>query len=263
MSNSIGYNGRLEIITKYKNGKTTPAKVFFSSPYKLTNFFQLENGGIEYILMSASAGIMAKDYHEIEIEVGAKSNLALSSQSFEKIHNMENGGSATRNTVIKINENAYLKYMPLPTIPFAGSAFTNTTKITLTPTSRLIYIDILSCGRALRGEKFAYRYYKSLTNIYLNDTLIYRDNTVFEPEKQNMQSIGMFENYTHLSNVLIYGFSLDEHLLQEINNYLAYTSITGAITKTSTYGYLIRIFDYSAEKLIRYNNHIIKLIEHH
>jgi urease accessory protein len=72
-------------------------------------------------------------------------------------------------------------------------------------TSKLFLLDILSCGRAVRGERFAYRRFGSKVQIYRGGKLVYRDNTRYEPEKMPMESLGMYEGYSHMPNIFLSG----------------------------------------------------------
>lgn len=262
MSNSIGYNARLDITTIFKEGKTEPVDLFYSSPYKLTNYFRLDNGGIEYMLMSASAGVMAKDNYQIGINLEANSKLVLSAQSFEKIHKMENNQSAKRENTINIASNAYLKFIPLPMIPFADSAFNNITQIKLADaSSQLIYLDVLSCGRYLRDERFKYRYYKSLVNVYLMGKLVFRDLCVFEPSVDNMECFGLFEGYSHLSNLLLFGFILSEETKNKIDELITQLQIDAGITAVLGGGYLVRAYANGSEPLMLFNSQIITIFD--
>jgi|GEM_PF-127035 len=257
----IGYQAKLCIATLDKDGLTVPTEIFYSAPYKLTNYFRLNNGGIEYILMNASAGIMARDNYHTKIDVGDKTKLVLSSQSFEKIHDMD-GGVANRVTLVNIGNNAYFKYIPLPTIPFAGSAFNNVATINLKDkTSQMIYAEVLSCGRYLGNESFGYVHYKSLIDIYQTEKLVYRDRNVFIPKEQKMECFGLFESYSHLSNIIIFGLSLSESIINQISNLFNVYKVDGGITTLLNDGYLIRAFANGSEALIKCFTEIITSIE--
>lgn len=261
MSAGIGYNSRLHIVTEAKNGQTTPKSTFFSAPYKLANYFRLNNGGIEYILMNASAGIMARDNYFLEIEVGNESHVVLSSQSFEKIHKMVDG-TAKRETRVKIGKQAYFKYIPLPTIPFAESNFNNVTTIHLQDvTAKLSYLEILSCGRHLRGERFKYKLYKSLIDIYQMDKLVFKDNSVFESEVTNLEGLGMFEGYTHLANLILFGFFISENSTAAIAELFSIYKIDGGVTALLNGGCLIRALANESEVLMRCFQEIIFTLE--
>ena len=84
--------------------------------------FEKENGGIQIMPLCASAGIMAGDSQEFSYHVKEGADLEVLSQSFEKIHKMDEG-SAARTIEVQVDKNATLYYYPQPVIPFAQSAF--------------------------------------------------------------------------------------------------------------------------------------------
>ncbi|HBM16679.1 MAG TPA: hypothetical protein DD381_10115 [Lentisphaeria bacterium] len=260
MNEEIKVDAKLKVAVESKDGLTIPSEIFCSQPYKLTNFFRLPSGGIEYILMNSSAGIMAGDKYQIDIDIKKGSILSLLSQSYEKIHKMDEG-CASRNTTIKIGDSASLKYFPLPIIPFAGSAFKNSTDIRLAnANSKLIYADFISSGRYHNNERFNYKYFISKTNVFMGDKLIYRENSSFQPEQANLYKLGLFENYDCLANVLLYGF---DSARDKVRDYLSMAHITGieaAITEMPYCGTLIRGLGNESSRIQKFINQAINTI---
>lgn len=256
----MGYKqAELRISTICVSGKTRPEQVFYSAPFKLMNFFETPSGGIEYMVMNASAGIMANDRYEISIEVGKGGQLTLLPQSYEKIHKMDDG-EAIRNTKIVVEKNAFFKYISLPMIPFAGSAFRAATTIILADeSSQLLYGEILASGRHLRNEKFAYQHYGSCIDIFLKEKLVSRDYSVFTPGTMAMEGYGLFENYTYLANLFIYGFLLSEEKIEKIIQYCEDLKSEVGITPLLGGGYLVRLLDDRAEELIGIFSSIAKM----
>lgn len=261
MSRPVAYTAKLEISTKFADNQTYPASTYYTPPFKLTNFFRRSNGGIEYMLMNASAGIMAHDNYSIDLELAENTQLLISAQSFEKIHSMPSG-EARRYTQIKLAANSCLIFNPLPSIPFANSAFTTTTDIHLaTATSRLIYSEIISSGRYLRNENFAFRNYTSLLNIYLAKRLVYRDNCQLNPAQQDLTAIGMFEQATHLGNFIFYGFELAEKDLDRLQQILNKSQLDCAISQLVGNGYLIRVLATGSEVTLKLFKALINQLE--
>lgn len=259
---SKGIHARLQISTRLgEDGKTYPAEVFYSAPYKLTNYFRLENGGIEYIIMNASAGVMAHDRYHMTIEVASGTALTISAQSFEKIHKMETG-EACRTTVINIASGGTLNYLLLPAIPFADSAFSAQTKIMLEGNrAQLLYLDIIGCGRHLRGERFNYRYFKSRTEVWRDKRTLYIDNSHFEPAASNLAGIGMFEGYNYVANLIIYGYAITPQLQQQICELLADNSLIGALTELTGNGYLLRLMSDSGHQINEFTLSVSRLLQ--
>ena len=62
-------------------------------------------------------------------------------------------GSARRNARIRVAHGGIMDYGSQPVIPFAQSAFRSTLEAELEDESSLfLYQEVLSCGRAARGE---------------------------------------------------------------------------------------------------------------
>ena len=261
MSNSYKNISKLNITTTSRNNKTFLQDVYFTAPFKITRPFYEENGGMKIVAIAVSAGIMEGDVQEININILEGSKTIMTSQSYEKIHKMKQD-EATRNTNIYISRNAYFKYIPLPTIPFANSAFSSITNVELEDhTSKFISCEIITCGRYSRDEVFQYKYFKSFVNIKKMDNLLYRDNTSFRPQDFPLEGIGMLEGYTHLANILIFNFNLSETIVDEIRAVIEKHKLEGGVSYTWSKDIIIRILSYSAQSLERISDEIVKIIE--
>ena len=128
--------------------------------------------------------------------------------------------------------------------------------------SRLILIDIISCGRVAFGESFEYKYYKSYTEVKCCDRLVYVDNTIYDPYIIDLNNFGMFEGYTHLANLLICNFDDPIEKLNLIRDIIENDKeINGGATLTQSKDISIKIFGYSAQKLTYISEEIIRIFE--
>lgn len=117
-------------------------------------------------------------------------------------------------------------------------------------TAKLIFTEVLSCGRAARGERFEYRYYHNLVTAKQAGRCIYRDNTIYEPEKFKMEEIGMYEGYTHLASMLICNYEIGDEVLSQMMEFLDETeNIEGAVTRSNHSDIVIRILGKSGQGL--------------
>ncbi len=251
LENNYKQTSVLKIDYAYLNEKTVMKDCYFTSPFKIIKPFKKENGFINTMLMSSSAGIMAGDRQEFDFNIGENCKVYISSQSYEKIHKM-NSGEAVRTAKIKVMKNATLVYVPQPTIPFENSAFENSTKIELSDeSSKLIFCEILTSGRVHFDESFAYKYYKNLLDIYENGKLVYRDNMIFDPKKSDLSGILMYEGYTHLASQVICNFSDTKENINWIRNYLQEVAedIEFGVSDTAKGDIVIRILGKSSEIL--------------
>ena len=250
MENKFGKISRISACAVQKNGKTILEDLSFTAPYKIMAPFEKANGGIQIMPLCASAGIMEGDLQEFSYRVKEGADLEVLSQSFEKIHKMENG-SASRTISVQVEPHAILFYYPQPVIPFAQSSFSSSMTIHLADeTSRLFLLEIISCGRNAHEERFQYRCFASKVLIYRGEKLIYRDNTRYLPDQMPMEGIGMYEGYTHMANLFLSRSEHADALLNEIRELLASDpEIDGGATTLSCGDLAVRIFGFRAQKL--------------
>lgn len=150
----------------------------------------------------------------------------------------------------------------MPTIPFADSSFRSVTNIELQDESdRLMYSEILACGRIGSRERFAYRFYGNRMRIGVNGRLIYADNTVFEPSTMAMDAYCLYEGYHYYLNVVLVNWNLEEDVKQRFYQLLEETELhcKGGLSKTGYGAYCIRILGKRSETLMEIENRI-KLI---
>lgn len=250
MDNRFGRQSVLMIETEFKENKTRLKDSYFTSPFKIAKPFYMEDGsGIEVCVMNASAGILEGDSYSIKLDLHENSILALTSQSFTKIHKM-NGGFARQNISINLERGAILKFLPQPAIPFAGSRFFSRMKVNMERDSILLFTDVLSCGRYKRGEKFSFEDYNARTEIFYEGKLIFVDNLMLKPKIQDICGMGFYEGYTHQATIMVFGEMADEKLNNTMHNILSrYGEIEFGVTKTYKNGILARILGNGAERL--------------
>lgn len=260
MENNFGKTSKLNLLATVKDGRTILENVYFTAPFKIMKPFYEHEDEMSVMCQTASAGIMEGDVQEIEISLKNGAKVEFISQAFEKIHKMVEG-EACRNTKINIGSKSYLSYNPLPTIPFKDSAFTSTLEVDLKDeTSCFIMKEILSCGRAAREEYFAYRYFHNLITVKKGEKLIYRDNTRYEPGIMKMNSVGMYEGFTHFGTILMIHVDKEQEWLNSVRSLLETTSnIEGAITRLDNRGYVIRALGQGAECLMKLFQSIEKI----
>ncbi len=244
--NRFGRMSELRLAARVRDDRTVVPEMFATMPFKVMHPFAAGDAALpgfdpqvharpaEVMVMSVSAGIMAGDRQLMDVCVEEGAALRVTNQAFEKIHRMEEGGTAERATQIRVAPGAWLDYAPLPQVPFADSSFSTCTKVSLADTSaRFIYSEILSCGRAARGERFAYRRYRNRVSIDVAGVPVFLDNTDYRPSTaggtMSMESTGFYEGFTHLANLVLVNLGIDEERFGAARAYLLeQTGVIGA-----------------------------------
>lgn len=249
-ANPFGKTSRLSLIAGKKDGKSMLQEVSFTAPFKIMEPFWNKDNSMRVMLLSASAGIMEGDTQEFSIRVKDKAAMEFSSQAYEKIHRMKQG-KARRRAEIFVGKESFLKYAPLPVIPFADSAFESQVEIELEDESaQLVYQDVLSCGRAARGERFAYRRFYNLVDVRQRGRLLYRDNTRLEPGCWDLPGIGMYEGYTHLGNLLLFHVTKELEWIKRVREFLDNTpNLEGGVTVLESGDLAVRVLGMQGEQV--------------
>ncbi|OCX54442.1 urease accessory protein UreD [Mucilaginibacter sp. PPCGB 2223] len=240
----------LHIETKLRDGCTHLKKVYATPPFKIADVREdKRDKTLQLMMMSSSPGILDGDEYRIKIDLEEGCALDLQTQSYQRIFNMQ--GCALQQVEVHTSKGVSFQYLPHPSAPHEKSDFTAKNKIYLANNCRLIWGEVLTCGRKLNGEVFLFTKYHNLTEIFLNGKLIIKENLLMQPKQIDVSSIGQLEGYTHQAS-LIY---LDEkagnrQLKENINSFLAdQTNIQYGFTEAPKNGIIIRILGQKGEQL--------------
>ncbi|MCC8042506.1 MAG: urease accessory protein UreD [Oscillospiraceae bacterium] len=200
----------LNLTAENRNGQTVITHSSFTAPLKIAQPFY-RDGYTEVMMMAAAAGILEGDFYDISLTVRKGAALKFTEQSYTKIFKSGKKGSSRR-IRITVESGGRLHYLPTPTIPFAGSAFCDSTEIHLESGSKFIMTDILSAGRIAMNERFAFKSYRTRTAVYSDERLCFLDNRRLVPSKCDLAGIGFFEGYSHCGMMYIFGENIGDKL---------------------------------------------------
>lgn len=253
---------QLHIQAAFRNGKTYLKQGYFSPPFKIANITEDRKAhALQLMLMSSSPGILDGDEYEIRVEVEDDCALRLDTQSYQRLFNMKKG--ATQKTAVTIGSNASFIYIPHPAVPHYESVFTSRNNIQLNKSSQLIWGEILTCGRKLNGEVFQLSKYHNLTEIYINQKLIIKENLLIQPSFINPSLTGQLESYTHQASLIILNESINTSLIKEEIAVLLseVNEIDFGVTNAPVNGIIVRILGNKAEQLFHLLQSISLLIQ--
>ena len=251
---------QLHIQTAERNGITYLKQSFCTPPFKVANITEDKQAGpLHLMLMCSSPGILDGDDYQLKFNIEENSHLHLHTQSYQRLFNMKQG--ARQKQEFYLQKNASLIYIPHPAVPHKQSIFTTCNKIYLEGNNKLIWGELLTCGRKLNGEQFDFIKYHSKTDIYMQGRLAIKENWLVQPGITNLQVIGQWEGYTHQASLIILNNQENISAYYEaINHFLVQQQeITFGITTLPHNGLLVRILGYKAEQLFNSLNRIATL----
>lgn len=244
----------LHIQAALRNQKTFLKKAYHTTPFKIADVTEDKTRQkLQLMLMSSSPGILDEDEYNIEIEVAENCSLALQTQSYQRLFSMKK--SASQNMQIRLEKGSSFSYLPHPAVPHKASNFVADNKIYLSSGCTLMWAEILTCGRKLRDETFAFTKYHNITQIFLNNRLVVKENLLLRPCLVDVSAIGQLEKYTHQASFIyinetapVNAFVAGLHQLLSTEKEICF-----GVSSLAVNGIIVRILGYKAEQL--YNLH--------
>lgn len=248
----------LTITAAARNGRTFLKDTYFTQPFRVANVSEDRRDPWLYLmLMSSSPGVLDQDQYDIRLCVEAAARVRIESQAYQRIFRMNSNASIRQE--IHLEEESILSYVPHPVVPHSNSDITASTRITATAASALIFGEVLTCGRKLSGEQFLFSNYRNCITVNIDDKLIYKDNVVLQPKDFQLQSIGLFENYTHQAAFIYLDLKrgVSDALINELLIAATGEDVSVGITRINADMTAMRLLGNSGERLYD----LLKLLE--
>jgi urease accessory protein len=240
----------LHIQTGARGNNTYLKNTYFTTPFKVANITEDKKANpLHLMLMSSSPGILDGDRYQLKIELEEGTSLRLHTQSYQRLFNMKE--SASQTLEVLMSSGSAFCYLPHPAVPHTASVFKSTNKIYLNDNCSLVFGEILTCGRKLNGEVFLFSKYHNITEVFLQEKLIIKENLLIEPATINLAAIGQLEGFTHQASLIYLHADVDIKVLSE-----KVTAILGGqkgivfgLSSAPVSGMIIRILGHKAEQL--------------
>lgn len=240
---------QLHIETGLRANKTYLSDCYFTTPYKVADITEdRSENKLHLMLMSSSPGILDGDKYNVKIGLAENTSLQLQTQSYQRLFNMKKG--ALQSIEVRMSEGSSFTYLPHPTVPHKASNFFAANNIYLSQNCRLIWGEVLTCGRKLTGEEFAFSKFHSITKVFLKGKLMVKENLLIEPCGIDVHAIGQLEGYTHQASLIFIGEADVSSIISYINNNLNdEENICFGVSSLPVNGLIIRIMGFKAEQL--------------
>ena len=240
----------LNIQTALRGDITYLERSYCTQPFKVADITEDKTGEtLCLMVMSSSPGILDGDEYKWKINVAKDSSLQLLTQSYQRLFTMKKAASQT----IEVRQEAgsTFCFIPHPVVPHEGSSFSSKNKIFLSDDCSLLWGEVLTCGRKLNDEIFKFTKYQTVTEIFVNNRLVIKENLLIHPSLINVNAIGQLEGYTHQATFIFLKEKIAmKNLMDEISNYfLAEEAIAFGISATPVNGFIVRLLGNKAEQL--------------
>ena len=157
-----------------------------------------------YILSSGGPNVDG-DRYEQSFEVRRNACAHISTGAATKLAEMRRDYSSLRQK-IRLDEGAYMEFLPEPVIPCRHTRFAAVTDIEIAPSATLFYSEIYLGGRRYygEGESFAYDILSVCTRARRPDgEPLFREKFIIRPQQRNVSSVGAMNGFEVFANAVV------------------------------------------------------------
>lgn len=241
----------LDIRVEQREGTSYLKDAYVTQPFRIVPVGQYKRDKAAYLMiMSSSPGLLDNDDHRISINLAEGTKIQLQTQAYQRLFHMKNKSMQT--TLIHMEKGSVFAYVPHPVVPQSSSTFISHNKVDMKEDCHFLLSDIITCGRKLSGEEFAYNHFQNLTEVYVEGKLQVKDNVLLQPDLMPIQGIGILEGYTHQGTLIYYNtakVSVLDYVEHFYEQYKEMENIEFGISVLEGDGFMIRVLGQGAEKL--------------
>jgi urease accessory protein len=173
-------------------------------PWRVVRGFDAPSGEKLAHVHNVSGGILDTDALEWRADVGPGAKCQLTSTGATRVYRSRSRERvATQRAVVTLGEDAYFEYLPDQLIPFAGSRYSQITRIDLARGASLIWWDLIAPGREASGELFGYESLSSFFEVRALGEPVAMERWNLEPRNQRLDSISRLGPYRHFASCYI------------------------------------------------------------
>jgi urease accessory protein len=170
--------------------------------------FEMPDGRLMIQLITLGPGLCGGDAITIDITAAAGARVIVTTTAASRIMSMEAGVHAEQQVTLRAGHEAALEYYPLVTIPFPGSALTQTVRVEAEATSRVGVLETWALGRAARGEYLQFTRLSSRTTMSVDGIIRYADATHLEPGVNDLTGAAVLAGHRYLASGFWQGATL-------------------------------------------------------
>lgn len=173
-------------------------------PLRVVRAFSTAEGAALVHLHNVSGGVLSGDQLSLAAAVGAHARAQITSTGATRIYRQrENRTAATQVTDFTVQPGALLEYLPDMLIPFADSAYRQTTRIELGADAGLFYWEVVTPGREAKGEVFQYDQLQLDLDIWAEGRPLAIERMRLEPKRRPLTSLARLGSYRYFSTFYI------------------------------------------------------------
>ena len=157
-----------------------------------------------------------------------------------------------------------MEFVADPIIAYENAKFYQHNTFNLKSGSSMFYTDILTPGYSSNDQDFTYKYMHLVNEIYMDSELVTFDNMLLNPEKNQIDSMGYMEDYTHLGSAYFVHPDVNHNFIDDIYDTISHfekeMDCRLGISQLPTHGLAIRILAHRTQAIEKILTHVQSFI---
>lgn len=202
--------GLLDIdLVRDAHGRTRVAGLVQQFPQRVTVPMYLDpadRGRAHLCVQNPSAGTFPGDRLTTRVTARPGTYLYLTSQSATQVfapHRDSAAAVATSDVEISVAAGAVVEYFPKTVIPQSGSAYRQTTTLSVDGDGIYLGWESLAAGRIGHGERYGYTGYDAKTTVSCDGRVRARDRLVLRPGEHDVTAAGVLHGRDYVATLLV------------------------------------------------------------
>jgi urease accessory protein len=203
-----GVDGRVELHFARRGARTVLVRSQIETPMAMIRPFELSDGRAVVQLITLGPGLCGGDRVRADITADEGTRVAITTTAATRIMTMDADQHAEQHVTLTVGRGALLEYYPTISIPFPGSALTQSVHVEAASDARVGVLEGWALGRTARHEYLEFRRISSRTTLSIDGVLRYADATQMEPADGDLSGAGILAGHRYLASGVWYGADL-------------------------------------------------------
>jgi urease accessory protein len=210
------WQGHLNLEFQRRADKTILSQTFAQAPLKVQRPFYPEDPSICHVVaLHTAGGIVGSDRLSLDLSLQPHSHALLTTAAATKVYRSDQH-EAQQTIHLKLAEQTCLEWLPQETILFDQAHYRQTLRVDLAETAIWIGWDITRLGRSARGETFTTGTWRSHTEVWQGDRLLWIDPQAIQGGTSVMDSHHGLAGYPVIASFVMVGRAVDPDILDQI-----------------------------------------------
>ncbi|MBD2001151.1 urease accessory protein UreD [Leptolyngbya sp. FACHB-541] len=210
-----GWQGNLQLEFAQREGTTQLSRAFAQAPLKVQRPFYPEGSEVCHsVILHTAGGIVGSDRLSLNVSLHPQAHALITTASAAKVYRSK-GVEAKQSTHLKVAAGACLEWLPQETIVFDGANYRQNLRVDLAEDSLWLGWEMTRLGRSARGEKFASGEWRSHTEVWQNNQLLWVDPQWLQGGSEMLTSLHGLNNYPVVASFALVGRSLPNEVIEK------------------------------------------------